>query len=53
MLGHEDVMAKREYTTTVVCKSSYASLYVCNADAFHNLLSKDEKALKTIVGMCE
>lgn len=52
LLGHEDVMDNRNYTTTVICKSNNAALYVCKADAFHSILAKDDKAAQILSDMC-
>ena len=52
MLGQEDVIAKREHTTSVICKSSNGAVFVCNSEAFYHLMSKDDKAWKILQGIC-
>ena len=52
LLGHEDVMSKRNYSTTVVCKSHNAILYACVSEEFHNILNKDDKACEVVEQMC-
>jgi hypothetical protein len=48
MLGEEDAINNRPYTTTVRCSSSTAILYQIRAIEFTQKLYKDEKTFKLI-----
>lgn len=49
MFGDEDIINNRNYTTTVRCLSTNASLYCIKADEFINKFGKDEKTWKMVV----
>ena len=52
LLGHEDVIGERDYSTTVVCKSHNAILYACVAEEFNYILNKDDTAREVVEKMC-
>lgn len=49
MFGQEDVINQREYSTTVRCLSSEASVFSISADKFIEKLSRDEKTWKMLI----
>ena len=51
ILGHEDVLNTRDYTTTCVCKSHNAQVYMCEAAKFHNLISRDPEARRILLNI--
>ena len=51
MLGYEDVVNFRDYTTSVKCVTETGSLYKLNRDFFNNMMMKDEMAQKSLVSM--
>ena len=52
MFGHEDVLNRRNYTTTVKCTSNNAAVFWCKAEDFLVRMKNDEKALRTLQEVC-
>ena len=48
MFGEEDVIRERNYTTTVKCTSTVATLFVIKVDEFFLRFQRDEKTWKII-----
>jgi hypothetical protein len=48
MFGHDDVLNRRNYTTTVKCISNKAAVYWCRAEDFLAKMKNDDKALRTL-----
>ena len=51
MLGQEDVINERNYTTTVKCLSSEGSLYSIKTQEFIHKFGKEERVWKIILEM--
>ena len=51
LIGQEDVMNSRHYTTTVKCISDKAVLYGIKAEEFNFRLGRDEKAWRALADM--
>ena len=51
MLGYEDVVSFRDYTTSVKCVTETGTLYKLNRDFFNNMMMRDEMAQKSLVSM--
>ena len=41
-------MNDRNYTTTVKCVSNRASIYICKAEEFYNMIKRDDKSWKIL-----
>ena len=48
VLGQEDVMSARNYTSTVKCASSEGTVYCMKAEEFNFRMRKDEKTWTTL-----
>ena len=51
MLGFEDVVSFRDYTTSVKCVTETGTLYKLNRDFFNNIMMKDQVAQKSLTSM--
>ena len=51
IFGQEDVINMREYTTSVKCLSTNASVYCIKSDEFFARLSKDDKTWNQIIDL--
>lgn len=52
IIGHEDVLTNRNYTTTVKSVSNDAVLYYCNKEEFNALMKRDDKTWQLLMDMC-
>ena len=53
MIGEEDVIANRPYSTTVKCVSSVGHVLAINADEFYARFSKDERSWTKFIQNCQ
>ena len=53
MFGHEDILNKRNYTTTVKCISNKSMIYFCKASEFYLVAYKDFRAWRVLTEICE
>jgi hypothetical protein len=43
LMGYEDVMCQRNYTTTAKSLSNMSAIYKCAAKEFYHIVKKDDK----------
>jgi hypothetical protein len=51
MLGYEDVINSRDYTTSVICQSETGALYKLSRNDFNNMMKIDDKNWQSLVDM--